>query len=62
MSTPGGAKGMRHPVEPGKKLDIDYTKILAVTQRGLMVLLTLKAIWIRELVPNINTKMISARE
>ena len=32
------------------------TEILASTQRGSMVLLTLEAIWIRELAPSINTK------
>ena len=39
-----------------KKLNMEDIEILASTQRGSMVLLTLEAIWIRELSPSINTK------
>ena len=39
-----------------RRLKLEDTEILASTQRGSMVLLTLEAIWIRELTPSINTK------
>ena len=39
-----------------KRLKLEDTEIIASTQRGSMVLLTLEAIWIRELAPSINTK------
>ena len=39
-----------------RRLKLEDTEILASTQRGSMVLLTLEAIWIRELAPSINTK------